>query len=279
MLKTLLLAALLTGALAAQEQPKTQNLEELHKVAKQSVTQKNLDQALEQYKDIVARDPKSVEALFNIGWIYNEQKKFDTAARWLKQASEVGPPDIRVQSELGFAMSKLNNAEGAIEAFTKATQIKPDSPTAWVGLGDANFELKRDSKSASAAYLKAIELGNNSSTTYYRLGWCLNDLNQSNLAAPQLKKAAALEPKSASIWLEWGYSLLKSKQYEGALEALTRATTLDPKERLGHLYLGRTFLVMKNKAQVKRQIAELKSLDAALSRQLEDELKAAGDGK
>ncbi len=272
MLKTILLVTLLTGALAAQEQP--QSLEDLHRTAKQSVTEKNLDQALEQYKGIVTKDPKSVEALFNIGWIYNEQKKFDTAARWLKQAAEVDPQDIRVQSELGFALSKLNNVE-AIDAFTRATVIKPDSEAAWIGLGDANFELKKDSKAASAAYLKAIELGNAASSTYYRLGWCLNDLNQHPQAAAQLKKAAALEPKSATVWLEWGYALLRSKQYDEAVQALTRATVLDPKERLGRLYLGRTYLLMKNKPQVVKQIQELKVLDAKAADALNEELRQA----
>ncbi len=273
MLKTILLATLLAGALAAQEQPKS--LEDLHRTAKQSVTEKNLDQALEQYKGIVTKDPKSVEALFNIGWIYNEQKKFATAVRWLKQAAEAAPQDIRVQSELGFALSKLNHVDGAIDAFTKATVIKPDSLAAWIGLGDANFELKKDSKAASAAYFKAIELGNVASSTYYRLGWCLNDLNQYPEAAAQLKKAAALEPKSATVWLEWGYALLRSKQYDEAVQALTRATVLDPKERLGRLYLGRTYLLMKNKPQVVKQIQELKVLDGKAADALNEELRQA----
>lgn len=273
MLKPVLFAVLWVGAVAAQQTP--QSLPDLDKAAKQAVTDKKFDQALEYYRVISEREPKSAEAFFQMGWVYNEQKKFDTAVRWLKKAAELDPQDLRIQSELGFAYGKLNNVEGSLEAFTRATQLKPDSPSAWIGLGDANFELKKDSKAASAAYLKAIELGNNSSSTYYRLGWCFNDLNQSDLAAPQLKKAAALEPKSGSIWLEWGYSLLKTKKYSEAVEALTRATSLDPKERLGFLYLGRTYLVMKNKAQVKRQIELLKPLDAKLASQLEDELKQA----
>ena len=279
MLKTTLIL-LLAMTLAASALPDpNQSLEDLHKSAKQSISDKNLDAALEQYKDIYGKDPKSVDALFNIGWIYNEQKKFDTAARWLKKAADLDAQNARVQSELGFAYAKLNNPAAAVEAYTKATEIKADSPAAWVALGDVNYELKKDSKAASAAYLKAVELGNASSATYYRLGWCFNDLNQFDKAAPQLKQAAALEPKSAAVWLEWGYSLLRAKKYEQAVEALTRATVLEPKERLGHLYLGRTFLLMKNKAQARRQIDLLKPIDASTASQLESELKAAGDGK
>ena len=269
--KSLILALALTLAAGAQEQ----SLEDLNKAAKQSVQDKNLDQALDQYRAMASKDPKAVEPVFQIGWIYNEQKKFGTAVIWLKQASELDPLDIRVQSELGFAYSKLNNAEGAIEAFNKATQIKPDSPNAWLGLADANYELKKDSKAAAAAYQKALELGNSASSTYYRLGWCLNDLNQHAEAAAQLRKAAALEPKSATVWLEWGYALLRSKQYDEAVQALTRATTLDPKERLGRVYLGRTYLLMKNKPQVVRQIQELKVLDAKSADALNEELRQA----
>ena len=269
--KSLILALALTLAAGAQEQ----SLEDLNKAAKQSVQDKNLDQALDQYRAMASKDPKAVEPVFQIGWIYNEQKKFGTAVIWLKQASELDPLDIRVQSELGFAYSKLNNAEGAIEAFNKATQIKPDSPNAWLGLADANYELKKDSKAAAAAYQKALELGNSASSTYYRLGWCLNDLNQHAEAAAQLKKAAAQEPKSASIWLEWGYSLLRAKKYDEAVEALSRANALDSKQPLGHLYLGRVYLVMKKKSEVVRQIQQLKALDAKSADTLNEELRQA----
>ena len=166
--------------------------------------------------------------------------------------------------------------DACLQAYTKACQVKPDSAPSWAGLGNAQFEFKKDSPAAATAYLKAVEQGAKGGDVLYRLGWCLNHQGQSAKALPYFKQAAEVEPKSAAVWLEWGYGLLLNKQYGEAVEALTRANVLDPKLRLGHLYLGRAYLLMGNRQQARRQVEELKVIDVDSARQLDAELKKAG---
>ena len=276
MLKSLLASTfalvLLSGAWA---QPTS--VPELLSSAEKLVSEKRLEEALEQYKNVFGQDERSTTALFNIGWIYNEQHKYDSATRWLKKGAQVDPKDAKIQHELGFAYAKLNNAGGSIDAYSKACQLKPERAASWVGLGDAQFEMKKDYSAAANAYLKAIEVGANSAATLYRLGWCQNQLDQFDKAQANLKKAADLEPKSAAIWLEWGYALLRNNQPSEAAQALTRANVIDPKLRLGHLYLGRAYLKMGNKKQAQRQVEELKELDLESARQLDAEIRKSSN--
>jgi tetratricopeptide (TPR) repeat protein len=261
--------ALVTGAWAQPAPALTEMLAKAEKL----VSEKRLDEALEQYKTVFGQDERSTTALFNIGWIYNEQRKYDSASRWLKKGAQIDPQDAKIQHELGFAYAKLDNAGACIDAYSKACQLKPDRAASWVGLGDAQYEMKKDYSAAASAYLKAVEAGANSAATLYRLGWCQNHLNQFDKAQANLKKAADLEPKSAAIWLEWGYALLRNQQPSEAVQALTRANLLDPKQRLGHLYLGRAYLKLGNKKQALRQVDELRGLHLETARQLDAEIR------
>lgn len=263
-------------ALSLQTTPLAQTtptLEQMLKGAENLVKERRLDEAVQSYKSIFGKHPKSALALYQIGWIYNEQNKYDTAARWLKQAADLNPNDPSVQVELAFALYKLKNIEGSAAAYQKASQLKPDLVSAWVGLGDLLFELKKDYKAAAEAYAKATSLGVEEAPVHYRLGWCYNELKRFKEAEPSLKKAVQLEDKAAAAWLEWGYSLLRTQRPEEAVQALTRATVLEPKQPLGHLYLGRAFIQMGQKDKAQAQVQRLKALDPTAAQQLQQEVK------
>jgi len=50
-------------------------------------------QAIDQYKAVLERDPKSVNSVKGIAYIYLQMKKFDLAKEYYKKASEVDPND------------------------------------------------------------------------------------------------------------------------------------------------------------------------------------------
>jgi tetratricopeptide (TPR) repeat protein len=252
-----------------------QGLNEVYARADKAVAEKRYDEALELYKQAFGKDPKSSKALSNIGWIYNEQRKYETAARWLRQAQKLAPGDYEIQCELGFAAHKLGQSQEALKAFTQATTLKPDLARAWQGLGDAQHELKRDYKAATQAYLKAIEAGSKEWLVLYRLGWGLNQMEQFESAAGYLKKAVEVQPKAAVVWLEWGYALMNNQQLPEAAEALTRAVVLDPNLKLGRLYLGQVFLQQGRRDLVQNEIDSLRQLDEPSARKLEELLKAS----
>jgi tetratricopeptide (TPR) repeat protein len=260
-------------SLSLSAQPANRSVAEILASGEKFVKEKQLDQALEEYRAALLKDPKSATALYNIGWIYNEQNKFDSAARFLKQGLEKYPGDYNFHNELGYAHYKLGNQEGAIASYTRATELKPDSASAWLGLADVLYEMKKDAPGAAAAYEKAIANGASGAAAFYRVGWAYNDQKQFEKALPHLKKAAELEPRSAPVWLEWGYSLLRLERSEEAVQALTRALSLDNKLRLGFVYLGRAYIQLGQKDKAKAQAEALRSLDPVAAKELDAEIK------
>ena len=54
---------------------------------------KMAEQAIDQYKEVMARDPKNVNSVKGIAYLYLQQKKFDQAKEYYRKASENDPND------------------------------------------------------------------------------------------------------------------------------------------------------------------------------------------
>jgi tetratricopeptide (TPR) repeat protein len=51
------------------------------------------DQAIDQYKEVLQRDPKSVNSVKGIAYLYLQMKKFDKAKEYYRKATELDPND------------------------------------------------------------------------------------------------------------------------------------------------------------------------------------------
>jgi len=254
----------------------TLTVEALLRSAQQLRSESRLDEALEKYRQVLSREPTSITALYNLGWICNEQRKYESAVTWLKRGCELDPSHASMWCELAFAYYKLANIESSIQSYRRASELNQESSAPWVGLGDVQYELRKDSQAAIQAYLKALELGSKSALVKYRLGWSYNDLGEFEKAIPYLQQASELEPRSPGVWLEWGYALLRTSRYDQAVTALKQAVLLDPNLRLGHLYLGRAYILMGNLQGASGEIQALQKIDVESARQLESEIRKAG---
>ena len=66
------------------------------------------------------------------------------------------------------------------------------------------------------------------------------ELNDTKRVELSLKKAAALEPANAEVFLLQGYLKLKQKKLPEALSAFRRAYTIDPNDTVGLCMAGYT---------------------------------------
>lgn len=62
---------------------------------------RNAQQAIEEYKKVLENDPKSVNSLKGIAFLYMQMKKFDEAREYYKKAIEVDPNDPEVYYSVG----------------------------------------------------------------------------------------------------------------------------------------------------------------------------------
>jgi tetratricopeptide (TPR) repeat protein len=74
-----------------------------------------------------------------------------------KKEYTFNPLQAENEIKIGKFYMKKASYKAAIQRFTEATKWNPNSPEAWLALGDA-YEKGKDLKNAKQAYAKYIEL-------------------------------------------------------------------------------------------------------------------------
>ena len=114
-------------------------------------------QAIALYLEVLQLDPNVVEALNELGKLYEAEKQFSQAIIYYQRATKLQPNESVCYVRLARALMGQNSIKEAIIAYQRAIALNPDS-RAWVyhGLGDALIK-DGQTKSAIAAYRKALQ--------------------------------------------------------------------------------------------------------------------------
>ena len=101
-------------------------------------------------------------------------------------------------------------------------------------LGDTAFEAE-NYDDALDAYTKAVQL-KPIATAYYHIGWIYNDRDDYISALAVLQQAVRLNPNYATAFDELGYSYRSLKRYDDAFLAYRRAVSIDPALASAEIY-------------------------------------------
>lgn len=129
----------------------------------------------------------------------------------------------------------------ALEAATKALALDPTLSAPHASLGYYQFYYNWDWAAAEQEFRKAIALNPNFELAYDWYGYYLTAMQRYPEAISILKKAAALDPLSAPITTDMGFSLYYGGNYDSAINQLNNSLRLDQRLSLSHLWLGRTY--------------------------------------
>ena len=99
--------------------------------------------AVKQYQKIIETNPNDAEAYYNIGVIYYNEKKYDSAKVQFNKAIEIYPDFAEAYYSIGVVYYAEANYDKAIEAFSKAIQIDPRNYEAIYQLGVV-YNTKKD---------------------------------------------------------------------------------------------------------------------------------------
>ncbi|MGB5711925.1 MAG: tetratricopeptide repeat protein [Waterburya sp.] len=120
----------------------------------------------------------------------------------------------------------LEQPKTALDTFTKAIDLKPQSALAWSGRGDALSILERYPQ-ASEAYSEAIELNPNNVANWKKQGTILSRLERFTDAIAVYDRALELDPEDGEIYNLRGQALYQLQQYEAALTMQEAALEID----------------------------------------------------
>ena len=142
--------------------------------------------------------------------------------------------DLKPQSSLawtgrGDALFALEQYPQALEAYIQATELNPDNAQNWQKRGDLLYRLERFTE-AIAAYNRALELDRDNGELYNRKGKALYQLQQYESALAMQQAALELDRFNAQFLSDRAESLLALKQYYNALTTFNRVQAIEPSE-------------------------------------------------
>ncbi len=150
----------------------------------------NYQEAIEQFSELITREPKNADAYKNRGVSYMKLEKFDLAIQDFEKAKTIFPELRGLYSNLGVAWYYKKDYDKAIENYNMEIQVTPEN-----------------------------------SLAFFNRALCYAELNQHSRALDDLDRTLAIEPdfywaicyKGDLLALQ-GENLKAIEQYESAVE-------------------------------------------------------------
>jgi tetratricopeptide (TPR) repeat protein len=143
----------------------------------------------------------------------------------------------------GEAHRRRGDLPIALRDLREASRLAPTATRPLEELGDVNYALDRDAN-AAGAYEAYLRLDDRSGRVLYKLGLARYRARDPSAAIAALRRAVALEPALAEAHYLLGLSLAARQQTDEAIESLERTVALEPalappREELADLYAAR----------------------------------------
>jgi tetratricopeptide (TPR) repeat protein len=218
------------------------------------------DQALALYRQIVdGKDPECIEALMNLITLGLQQKQYDlvrkysgqlvalqpdaalavegmaisafndsdydTAWREYKRLVELAPDQVANWLSLGVVCERRGMLSEAVQAFTKARQMRPDSLYAHTYLAGALWK-SGDLQAARVCYEQAVAKWPEKENLTLSLAQILEDLGNLEASEKVCRELCNRDPERRQVWFRLGYIQFKCGQWEEAARSFERSLSL-----------------------------------------------------
>lgn len=208
------------------------------------------------------------------GYSENAISDFTAALESLKTSLTYNAANLNTHLEIGFAHTKLRQADEAIAAFTRAREIDATSHIPTNGIAEVYRDVKKDCATAMTWYRTTLTIKADERKAHYGIGYCLNSMARFSEAIPHLAKAIEQEPTYVAAHVELGYAQFKSEDGAAAEASFKKAIELKPKHVNAHYYYGLLFVRRGDKANAQRQADELRPLNATHADTLQAKIDA-----
>ncbi len=189
-------------------------------------TNKAFDSAERDLRLAIQTDPTYEKAYYNLGKVYQAQRKWDKAADAFESAVQRSPNNANFRYDLGEAYLGLKQLDKAEEALRKATELNPKLFKAFWRLGLVYIDLEQPKK-ADTALRQAIELNPRMDKPFIALGQLYLNWDYDKEAAQVLSECVRANENSAECYNFYGVALKELKQFPQAVQAFKQAIDLD----------------------------------------------------
>jgi tetratricopeptide (TPR) repeat protein/TolB-like protein len=171
------------------------------------------------------------------------QEGNETAIELLGKATEIDPQFVVGQYALGVVHQKLGNRWKAAAQFRASTQLDPTYPEPYKALGDLFLTApRRLFDQAVEAYTKALEIRPFYADAYVGLGDAKAAQSDVDGAVAAYQKALSFNPVNAKVYVSLGKLYYSEKQlYYESVQAYKKAIDLDPAYMDAHMGLAEVY--------------------------------------
>jgi tetratricopeptide (TPR) repeat protein/serine/threonine protein kinase len=175
------------------------------------------------------------------------------AERLLRAGLERKPGDFWLNHDLGMLLliQKPRRADEAVVYLTAARALRSDSPGVHLNLGNA-LNRKGDLEGAIRRYRAALRIDPKYADAHYNLGIALYDQGRLDEAIKEYREVIGLKPDFAAAYTNLGHALSKKGQFDEAIAEYQWAIRLKRDYR-AHNGLGNALLA---KGRLEEAIAE-----------------------
>ncbi len=206
------------------------------------------EEAVTAFKKAISLNANYTDALYELGWCYNELAQYSDAVTPLKKANQLSPK-ASVYLELGYAQQYSGNTEDAIASYKKAVQLNNEYALAYKYLGNVYLNSKYEYTTARDYYKKYLLYESSpDEVTLYNIGYCENQLEHYDEAISFLKQAIDKKVDDYYAYNELGWAYYQKDMAEDAIDAYMQAQRYNSQSATAYSGLGNVYRVLKSNA-------------------------------
>ena len=128
--------------------------------------QKNYDEAILQYQEVIRIQPQSAEAHYNLANVFKQLRRADEAIHYYREALRLRPDLPEAHNNLGISLKRLDRLDKALRCYEQALRLKPNFPDALVNIGNVYGERSQYDQSMSY-YEQSLRVDPNHADTHF----------------------------------------------------------------------------------------------------------------
>ncbi|MCE5194334.1 MAG: tetratricopeptide repeat protein [Nitrospiraceae bacterium] len=200
--------------------------------------QKDIEKAIDYYLKAINIDPNYENALFELGYIYNDLGEYKKAIEYYTRSNALNPKAKDTANNIGLAYSRLGDYPNAEKWYKKSLELEPNYDLALNGLGLVMYKQKKLTES-EYWYKKTIQANPKYHLAYYNLGILYEDQKNYDLSISYYKKALEVQPTYTNAMINLGLVLETTrKDFAGAETWYKRALEVEPNNQYAFYNLG-----------------------------------------
>jgi arylsulfatase A-like enzyme/Tfp pilus assembly protein PilF len=189
--------------------------------------QKKLAESREVLEGVLAQDPESADAHFQLGWVCWQEEQRAEAVEEFRKALAIKPDAYAALLNMAEVLVQLGRTEEAEKTYRQLLEHDPLFVKGHLGLGKVLAAQKRPAE-AEQHYREALRFTPTSPEAHDNLAILLAGQNRLAEAEAHFARAVELAPKSASVRSDYGMLLMQLGRRDEAIEAFAEALRLDP---------------------------------------------------